>query len=186
VQRPSKPPLARTANGGFSFLEVRPPFTVEKPLFLRIGFTVFHFYVPTLHSVRDTLCRARKSLNDRWALKSMATRWLCRLRGFCLVDRASMSAVPNLAVAGLKVEAVKLVTERGVSAVQAARVFDVHENALRNWVKEFGFDPVRAFPGHGQMKPEQQKIERLRREVHKLKAERDTKKRPAVRVPTAT
>lgn len=94
---------------------------------------------------------------------------------------SSMSAVPNLAVAGLKIEAVKLVTERGVSAVQAARVFDVHENALRNWVKEFGFDPVRAFPGHGQMKPEQQKIERLRREVHKLKAERDTKKRPAVR-----
>jgi transposase len=40
-------------------------------------------------------------------------------------------------------------------------------------VKEFGSDPVQAFPGHGQMKPEQQEIERLRREVNKLKAERD-------------
>ena len=33
-----------------------------------------------------------------------------------------------------------------------------------------------AFPGHGIMKPEQAEIERLRREVQKLKAERDKKK----------
>jgi transposase len=39
--------------------------------------------------------------------------------------------------------------------------------------ERIGADPVQAFPGHGQMKPEQQEIERLRREVHKLKAERD-------------
>jgi transposase len=72
-----------------------------------------------------------------------------------------------------KLEAVKLVRERGLSAAQAARDLDVHENVLRKWVKEFGSDPVQAFPGHGQMKPEQQEIERLRREVNKLKAERD-------------
>jgi transposase len=36
-----------------------------------------------------------------------------------------------------KVEAVKLVRERGVSAAQAARDLDVHENVLRKWVKEF-------------------------------------------------
>ena len=77
-----------------------------------------------------------------------------------------------------KVEAVKLVRERGVSAAQAARDLDVHENVLRKWVKEFGSDPVQAFPGHGQMKPEQQEIEQLRREVQKLKAERDILKRP--------
>jgi len=68
---------------------------------------------------------------------------------------------------------VKLVRERGVSAAQAARDLDVHENGLRKWVKEFASDPSHAFPGHGQMKPEQQEIERLRREVTKLKAERD-------------
>ncbi|MBB4264022.1 transposase [Bradyrhizobium sp. CIR3A] len=64
-----------------------------------------------------------------------------------------------------KIEAVKLVSERGVSVAQAGRDLDVHENVLRKWVKEFGSDPVQAFPGHGQMKPEQQEIERLRREV---------------------
>jgi hypothetical protein len=34
-------------------------------------------------------------------------------------------------------------------------------------------DPQHAFPGHGQMKPEQLEIARLKREVAKLRAERD-------------
>jgi transposase len=78
-----------------------------------------------------------------------------------------------------KVEAVRLVRERGVSVAQAGRDRGVHENVLRKWVKEFGSDPVQAFPGHGQMKPEQLEIERLRREVAKLKAERDILKKAA-------
>jgi transposase len=76
-----------------------------------------------------------------------------------------------------KLEAVKLVRERGVSAAQAARDLDVHENVLRKWIKEFAADPQHAFPGQGQMKPEQQEIERLRREVIRLKAERDILKK---------
>src|ERR1700712_3107871 len=76
-----------------------------------------------------------------------------------------------------KVEAVKLVRERGVSAAQAARDLDVHENVLRKWIKEFAADPQHAFPGQGQGKPEQQEIERLRREVIRLKAERDILKK---------
>src|SRR4051812_22964568 len=72
-----------------------------------------------------------------------------------------------------KIEAVKLVRERGGSVAQAGRDLGVHENVLRKWVKEFGSDPAQSFPGHGQMKPEQLEIERLRREVTKLKAERD-------------
>ena len=70
-----------------------------------------------------------------------------------------------------KVEAVKLVKDRGVSVAQAARDLDVHENVMRKWVKEFGSDPAQAFPGQGQMKPEQQEIERLRRENNRLRAE---------------
>jgi transposase len=78
-----------------------------------------------------------------------------------------------------KVEAVRLVKDRGVSVAQAARDLDVHENVLRKWVKEFAADAAHSFPGHGQMKPEQQEIERLRREVIKLKAERDILKKAA-------
>jgi transposase len=53
-----------------------------------------------------------------------------------------------------KLEAVRLVKERGVSVAQASRELDVHENVLRKWVREANEDPQSAFPGQGQMKPE--------------------------------
>jgi transposase len=56
---------------------------------------------------------------------------------------------------------------------------DLHENVLRKWVREQAADPQQAFPGKGQMKPEQLEIEKLRREVAKLKAERDILKKAA-------
>ena len=76
-----------------------------------------------------------------------------------------------------KVEAVKLVRSRGVSIAQAARDLDLHQNVIRKWLKDFDAGPGQAFPGHGNMKPEQAEIERLKREVQKLKAERDILKK---------
>ena len=78
-----------------------------------------------------------------------------------------------------KTEAVRLVRDRGVSVAQAARDLEIHPNVLRYWVKEFASDPEHSFPGNGQMKPEQLEIERLRREVTKLRAERDILKKAA-------
>lgn len=75
-----------------------------------------------------------------------------------------------------KVEAVKLVTERGVCVSQAASHLDVGVTVLRRWMREITQDPQQAFPGKGIMKPEQAEIERLRKEVAKLKMERDIKK----------
>lgn len=46
-----------------------------------------------------------------------------------------------------KLEAVKLVRDRGVSVAQATRDLDLHPNILRNWVREFSADPADAFPG---------------------------------------
>ena len=78
-----------------------------------------------------------------------------------------------------KLEAERLVKEPGVAVTQAARDLDLHENVLRKWVRDLSMDPQHAFPGHGQMKPEQQEIDRLRKEVAKLKAERDILKKAA-------
>jgi transposase-like protein len=79
-----------------------------------------------------------------------------------------------------KLEAVRLIKERGVSYAQASQDLGVHVSQLRNWVKALADDPQHAFPGHGQMKPEQEEIARLRRrEVAKLKAERDILKKAA-------
>ena len=78
-----------------------------------------------------------------------------------------------------KLEAVRLIKERCVSYAQASQDLGVHTSQLRDWVKKFADDPQHAFPGQGQMKPEQLEIERLRREVHKLKTERDILKKAA-------
>ena len=78
-----------------------------------------------------------------------------------------------------KLEAVNLVSARGVAVAHAARDLDVHQNVLRKWVREFGADPKHAFPGQGQMKPDQLEIDRLRKELVKLRAERDIRKKAA-------
>jgi transposase len=58
----------------------------------------------------------------------------------------------------LKLEAVKLIKERGVAVAQAARDIDVAESDLRRWLREGVADPQQACPGHGQLKPEQQEV----------------------------
>ena len=78
-----------------------------------------------------------------------------------------------------KREAVHLVAVRGVSVAQAARDLDVHATVLRRWIKQYGNDPAGAFPGNGQMTPADDELRRLRREVTKLKAERDILKKAA-------
>jgi transposase len=78
-----------------------------------------------------------------------------------------------------KVEAVRLVRERGVSMAQAARDLDVHVNVLRNWVREHRADPKHSFPGVGQQTPEAAELTQLRREVARLKMERDILKKAA-------
>jgi transposase len=78
-----------------------------------------------------------------------------------------------------KLEAVRLIRDRGVSYVQASQDLRVHASQLRNWVRKFADDPQHAFPGNGQMKPEELETARLKREVLKLKAERDILKKAA-------
>jgi transposase len=46
-----------------------------------------------------------------------------------------------------KLEAVKLVKERGVAIVQAERDLDIHQMKLRAWIRELADDPQEAFPG---------------------------------------
>ena len=72
-----------------------------------------------------------------------------------------------------KLEAVKLVLERGIARSEAARQLGVHVNVLRKWINDYEADPQQAFPGPGQMKPEQAELERLRRENVRPRAERD-------------
>lgn len=78
-----------------------------------------------------------------------------------------------------KLEAVKLVKDRGVSVAQASRDLDIHVNVLRKWIRDVEADPVQAFPGQGQMRADQVEIAKLKKEVAKLKMERDILKKAA-------
>lgn len=78
-----------------------------------------------------------------------------------------------------KLEAVRLIKERGVPVTQASRDLGVHQTVLRKWVRDVVGDPAQAFPGNGRQGPEQAEITRLKREVIKLKAERDILKKAA-------
>ena len=76
-----------------------------------------------------------------------------------------------------KLEAVKLVKERGMSCAQVARDLDVGQNVVSRWVRETKVDKTHAFPGRGQMKPDDAEIARLKRELAQTRAERDILKK---------
>lgn len=78
-----------------------------------------------------------------------------------------------------QIEATKLVTERGVAVAQAARDLDVAESVLRRWMRELMAAPAAAFPGNGQMRADLAEIAALKKEVARLRAERDILKKAA-------
>lgn len=76
-----------------------------------------------------------------------------------------------------KTEAVKLVTERSVSVAQACRDLDLAESVLRRWMREASAAPSTAFPGNGHQRAELAEIAALKKEVVRLRAERDILKK---------
>ncbi len=48
-----------------------------------------------------------------------------------------------------KLEAVRLIKDRGVSYAQASQDLGVHTSQLRDWVKKFSDDPQHAFSARG-------------------------------------
>lgn len=72
-----------------------------------------------------------------------------------------------------KLEAIRQVRERGVSSSLVAKELGIGANVLSRWVREASGDVRKAFPGQGQQSAEQAEIERLKREIIRLKAEKD-------------
>lgn len=74
-----------------------------------------------------------------------------------------------------KREAVRLVTEGGLSMAQVARDLGLGDNLVSRWKKEAGENGQRAFPGQGH--PLDEEVARLRRENDVLRQERDILKK---------
>ena len=76
-----------------------------------------------------------------------------------------------------KVEAVKLVTEKGYSVAEAARSLDIGETLLRSWKTALENQGEQAFPGHGNLPAIEEELRQLRAENKRLQMERDILKK---------
>jgi transposase len=74
-----------------------------------------------------------------------------------------------------KREAVRLVTEGGLSMAQVARDLGLNDNMVSRWKKEAQQNGQRAFPGQGH--PQDEELSRLRRENEVLRQEREVLKK---------
>jgi transposase len=70
-----------------------------------------------------------------------------------------------------KREAVRLTTEPGVTKSQVARELGINANLLGRWCRDLESNGGTAFPGHG--KPRDEEMAALKRELARVKKERD-------------
>ena len=76
-----------------------------------------------------------------------------------------------------KRDAVQLVIEKGMPVGKVARELDIHPNLLHLWRRRFLAKGDKAFIGKGCVTLEEAGIKRLRRELEKVKEERDILKK---------
>ncbi len=79
-----------------------------------------------------------------------------------------------------KRDAVQLVTEKGMPVGKVARELDVHPNLLHLWRRKYLGEGEKAFVGKGCLKPEEAEIKLLRKELEKVREERDILKKALV------
>ena len=76
-----------------------------------------------------------------------------------------------------KLEAVRLLNEQDYSVAEAANNLGIAVSTLKRWRKEFSSDGDDAFPGKGHMTAEKEELARLRKQVKRLRMERDILKK---------
>jgi transposase len=76
-----------------------------------------------------------------------------------------------------KVEAVKLITEKGHSIAEASRSLGVEYSVLRRWKIQLESDAQQAFPGKGRLKPQDDELRQLKRQLQRVQEERDILKK---------
>jgi transposase len=76
-----------------------------------------------------------------------------------------------------KREAARLVLEEGRPAAEVERNLGTGSNMVSRWVREFREDPEYSFPGQGKMKEPEQELHDLKKELERVKRERDILKK---------
>jgi transposase len=76
-----------------------------------------------------------------------------------------------------KQDAVRLLETSGKSASQLERELGIGKGNLWRWKHALAADGEEAFPGHGRLTPEQERLRKLERENEILRQERDILKK---------
>ena len=76
-----------------------------------------------------------------------------------------------------KLNAVQMVTSKGEAVSKVARELDIHPNLLHAWKRKHHAEGDNAFVGKGRAKPDDIKLRRLRRQLRRVKEERDILKK---------
>jgi transposase len=79
--------------------------------------------------------------------------------------------------AEFKIDALRLLETSGKSASEIERELGIGDGCLRQWKKKLGANGSQAFPGHGRVAPEQEELQRLKRELEIVRQERDILKK---------
>ncbi len=76
-----------------------------------------------------------------------------------------------------KRDAVQLVTEKEMPVGKVARELDIHPNLLHLWRRRFLAEGDKAFLGRGRITPEVAEIRGLRKQLERVRQERDILKK---------
>jgi len=76
-----------------------------------------------------------------------------------------------------KLEAVRMLAAGGRGLAAVARDLEVRPDMLRRWKRQLEEDPAQAFPGKGNLKADEEEVRRLRRDLDRVKEERDILKK---------
>ena len=76
-----------------------------------------------------------------------------------------------------KLNVIKHYRESGKSMTAVSRDFEVPMGTLAGWIQEFQEQGEKSFPGSGKIKPCNEEIYRLRKELADMKQERDILKK---------
>lgn len=76
-----------------------------------------------------------------------------------------------------KISSVKLVLDSERSIASIAEDLGISKNTLFNWKNKYSEDAKNAFPGKGHMKPEEEEIRKLKKDLAHVTMERDILKK---------